>query len=166
MDPLSLTASIIAVATLATKTSQAFFNLRVACKRLPGRLHAPSNEVADLELVLQQVALVVEKRAHGPSPVVENQQSSIPHLLNQANVKLDQLRPIIQKITKACLANKLSLFQVHAWRRNQSRLLTLQEDIKTIKCSLNVLLGASNSQVFLHLIVKPCTLGCTVEPQI
>ena len=66
MDPVSLTASIIAVAGLAAKTGRAFYDLRSACKSLPGRLHALSNEVVDLELVLHQVAALAEKRAQDP----------------------------------------------------------------------------------------------------
>ena len=146
MDPLSLTASIITIAALANSTSQAFIDLRTVCKDLPGRLHALSNEVADFELVIQQVALLVEKRAQGS--YVEDQHSNILHLLKQANVKLDELRSIIEKLTKFSVKNKISLFKLHAWRRDQPKLLALQEDIKTIKCSLNILLGASNSQVF------------------
>ena len=61
MDPLSVTAGIIAVAGLAAKSGLAFHNLRTACKSLSGRLHALSNEVVDIELVLRQVAPVVEK---------------------------------------------------------------------------------------------------------
>lgn len=66
MDPLSIGASVITVAALAAKTGSAFHHLRSACKTLPGRLHALSNEVTNIELVLRQVAAVVEKRAQDP----------------------------------------------------------------------------------------------------
>ncbi|KAF3897021.1 hypothetical protein GTR04_0360 [Trichophyton interdigitale] len=50
MDPLSVTASIIAVGTVAGKICSAFTELRSLCRSLPGRLHALNNEVADLEI--------------------------------------------------------------------------------------------------------------------
>ncbi len=145
MDPLSLTAGIIAVAGLAAKTGIAFNDLRTACKTLPGRLHALSNEVVDIELVLRQVALVVDKREK--DPFFKQQQANIPHLLKQARTKLDELRAIVVKLTEVSANTKIALFRVAAWRRDQPKLLALQEDIKTVKCSLNIMLGASNSYV-------------------
>ena len=143
MDPLSLAASIIAVAGLAAKTACAFDELRVTCKTLPGRLHALSNEVSDLELVLRQVASVFDERAN--DPILKDNQCYIPQLLKQAHSKLEELRTIIQKLCKTCEEAKIPLLNVHAWRRDQSKLQVLQDDIKTIKYSLNVMLGASNS---------------------
>ena len=143
MDPISLGASVITVAALAAKTGCAFHQLRSACKTLPGRLHALSNEVTDIELVLRQVAAIVEKRAR--DPILRDQRENIPLLLNQARTKLDELTKIVHKLQDVSAHTRIPLFKLAAWRREQPRLLALQEDIKTIKCSLNVLLGASNS---------------------
>lgn len=143
MDPLSLTASIITVAGLAAKTGLAFHDLRTACKSLPGRLDALNNEVVDIELVLRQVAPVVEKRAADPD--FKDQQANIRHLIRQAQTKLEELRTIVKKLTEVAASVKIPLFRVAAWRRDQPKLLALQEDIKTVKCSLNIMLGASNS---------------------
>jgi len=143
MDPLSLTASIITVASLAASTCRAFHDLRTACKTLPGRLHALSNEVTDLELVLHQVASLVQERAQDPT--FPDQQAYIPQLLKQAQAKLEELRSILRKITNICAKTTGPLFRVHAWRKDQPKLQVLQEDIRSVKCSLNILLGASNS---------------------
>jgi hypothetical protein len=143
MDPLSVTASIVAIATLAGQTCSAFAELRALCRSLPGRLHAVSNEVADLELVLLQVASAVEDRACLP----ESNLSAIPHLLRQATAKLVELKGIVGKLAAACRESKIPILGVHAWRKEQGRLQALQEDIRTVKCSLNIMLGASNSYV-------------------
>lgn len=87
MNPLSITASVITVASLAASTGRAFSDLRALSKTLPGRLHALSNEVTDIELILYQVASVLEKRAS--DPVLQDQQADIPQLLKQAQAKLD-----------------------------------------------------------------------------
>ena len=143
MDPLSLAASVITVAGLAAKTARVFNDLRVSCKTLPGRLHALSNEVSDLELVLRQVASVVERR--DSDPILRDDQFHIPQLMKQARSKLEELRAIVQRLCDICAETKIPLLNVHAWRKDQPKLQVLQEDIKTVKCSLNILLGASNS---------------------
>ena len=145
MDPLSITASILAVAGAAATTGKAFSQLRLLCKTLPGRLHALSNEVADIELVLCQVAALVEDRRN--DPIIKDQQTNISHLLERAQARLDELRAILQKLTDICEETKVSIFRIHAWRKDQPRLQLIQEDIKSVKCSLNIMLGASNSCV-------------------
>ncbi|KAI9843806.1 MAG: hypothetical protein M1837_006066 [Sclerophora amabilis] len=157
MDPFSITASIITVATLAASTGRAFGDLRDLCKTLPGRLHALSNEVADIELVLHQVASVVEKRAC--NSILQDQHDNIPQLLKQGQAKLEELRTIIQKITEVCRRTKIPLLRVHSWRKDQPKLQALQEDIKIVKCSLNVMLGASNSQDMMRIRVDLHTMS-------
>lgn len=147
MDPLSITASIIAVAGLAASTGRAFQELRSLCKTLPGRLHALSNEVADIELVLNQVAAVFEER--GNDPILRTHVSSIPKLVAGANSKLEELRSIIQRLSQLCRSSRAPLYGAYIWRKDQPRLQALQEDIRSIKCSLNILLGASNSYVYI-----------------
>jgi enamine deaminase RidA (YjgF/YER057c/UK114 family) len=71
MDPISVTASVIAVATLAAQIAAALSDLRTLCKQLPGRLHALSNEVSDVEVVLIQVAKVIEERSCSPIATAE-----------------------------------------------------------------------------------------------
>ena len=145
MDPLSITASIIAVAGLAASTGRAFRDLRALCKTLPGRLHALSNEVADIELVLYQVASVHRERAN--DPILRQNRSGIPLLLQEAKDRLEDLRDVVRKLIELGAQTKVPLFQAYAWRKEQTRLQALQEDIRTIKCNLNILLGASNSYV-------------------
>ncbi|KAL9043664.1 MAG: hypothetical protein Q9214_003154 [Letrouitia sp. 1 TL-2023] len=159
MDPLSLTASVIAVAGLAAKTGIAFNDLRTACKTLPGRLHALSNEVVDIELVLRQVAVVVDKREK--DPLFKDQQANIPHLLKQARTKLDELRSIVDKLIEVSASIKIPLFRVAVWRKDKPKLLALQEDIKTVKCSLNVMLGASNSDDMTRIRVDLKAISMT-----
>lgn len=143
MDPLSITASAITVAGIASATCTAFADLRSLCKSLPGRLHALNNEVTDIEVVLVQVAKVFKERAC--STISEKQQEAVPRLLDQAKAKLSELQIIVQQLTNYCHRSKILVFQAHAWRKEQPKLKALQDDIKIIKCNLNIMLGASNS---------------------
>lgn len=142
MDPLSIAASAVTVAALAAHTCQAFADLRSLCKSLPGRLHALNNEVTDIELILNQVATVFNERA---SSISDTQLQAIPRLLDQASIKLSELQNRLEQLTKLCERTKIVVFQAHAWRKEQSKFQDLQEGIRTIKCNLNVVLGASNS---------------------
>lgn len=143
MDPLSIAAGAIAVATLAAQICSAFADLRSLCRSLPGRLHALNNEVADLELVLFQLVSLIEERACLP----ESKQSTIPHLLKQARIKLVEVKRIVEQLVIACRDAKFLVIGANAWRKEQSKLQELQEDIRTVKCSLNMMLAASNSYV-------------------
>ena len=144
MDPLSITAAIVVIGAAASATSNAFKELRGIYKNLPGRLHALSNEVADLELVLGEVTALTEKRASDPT--FKEREVHIQHLLNQADTKLTELKTILDTITCIVKTAKVPVFRAHAWRKNQPRLQALQKDIKTIKCNLNIMLGTSNSR--------------------
>ena len=141
MDPLSITASAIAIATLASRVCGAFGELRSLCRSLPGQLAAANNEVADLEIVLYEVASLVEKRAALP----DSKQSPIPHLLKQANAKLCELQAVVARLRASCRHVRHPLLTASMLRKEQGPLRSLQEDLRSIKCNLNVLLGASNS---------------------
>jgi ankyrin repeat protein len=151
MDPLSITAAIVGIGAVATSTSRAFKELRDLCKTLPGRLHALSNEVSDIQLVIHRLASLIEERASDRA--LKDQETSLQHLLNQAGSKLSELKTIVETLTAVIKTAKIPVFRAHAWRKNQPRLQALQEDIKTIKCSLNIMLGASNSQDMMRIRV-------------
>lgn len=85
MDPLSISASVIAIATLAAQNCSALSDLRSICQNLPGRLHAVNNEVADLNFVLLQISLLFNDRACLPG----SKMFAIPHFLKQADKKTD-----------------------------------------------------------------------------
>jgi hypothetical protein len=135
---------VIAVATVAGQIGLVFAELRKRCRELPGRLHALNNEVADIEVVLYQVAAVVKDRSSLPA----SDQTAIPQLLKQAKTKLSELNEIIGRLAATCDRKKVIL-RASAWRKEQPKLQALQEDIKTVKCNLNIMLGASNSYVIL-----------------
>ena len=144
MDPLSITAAIVGIGAVATSTSRAFKDLRNLCKTLPGRLHALSNEVSDLELVLFQVGSLIEKRA--ADPAIRKQEAYIRELLDEAGSKLRELKDIVEALTAVERTSKAPILQARTWRKDQPRLQLLQEEIRNVKCSLNIMLGASNSQ--------------------
>jgi hypothetical protein len=145
MDPLSIIPGVIAVATTATKVSSALSDLRRLCKTLPNRLHALNNEISDIEVVLYQVAKVVEERSCSLIAMTETDRDTIPQILKKAETKLTELKEIIDRISLATTRGSVALLRAGLWRKEQPKLEALQEDIKAIKSNLNVILGASNS---------------------
>ena len=160
MDPLSISTAILGIAAIAASTARSFEALRALCKTLPGRLHALSNEVSDIELVLNQVASVVEERA--ADPTFRHKEAHLQTLLDQAGSKLGELRTIIETLTEICKTTRIPIFRVHAWRKNQPRLQTLQEDIRTVKYNLNIMLGASNSLDMMRIRVDLETMSTAI----
>jgi hypothetical protein len=145
MDPLSFTASLIAVTTLVAQCSDAFCKLRDVCKTLPGRLHALNNEIADLHGVLNDVTALMYERDRNSIP--QDEQTNIIRITSHLNAELAELKSIVEKLTASCDQSPIPLLQAKAWSRVQKKLLSVQEDIRTAKSQLNILLGASNSYV-------------------
>ena len=143
MDPLSLTASIVAVATVAGQTCQGFQKLRDLHKSVPGRVHALHNEVVDLEVVLYQLAAAVREREALPSSARER--ADLERLLRRAETKLVELDAIVSRLVSTCIETKIAILRGPRWQREHDKIQLLQGDIKSIKSSLNVILGASNS---------------------
>ena len=158
MDPLSIAASAVTVAALAASTCRTISELCSFCKSLPDRFDALNNEVADTEIVLAQLATVFSKRT---SLVEEAEQQVILELLSQASVALSQLQDILKRFTGLRDRSKSVLIQAHAWRKEQSNLERLQAELKRVKCTLGIMLGASNSygQPFFH-VKHPLGTSC------
>jgi hypothetical protein len=145
MDPLSFTASIIAVTTLTAQCMKAFSALRSACRNLPDRLHALNNEVTNTHAVLTDVATLLAER--GKSSIPEDEQSNASLNVAHLTIKLTELKGIVDSLTVSCRRNRIPWAQAMAWSKMQGRLSSLQEDIKSAKSRLNILMCASNSYV-------------------
>ncbi|KAF7939982.1 uncharacterized protein EAE98_000109 [Botrytis deweyae] len=163
MDPLSVTASVIAVAALAGQIGSALSELRALCKQLPGRLHALSNEISDIEVVLYQVGRVVEERSKSSVQISRTDTISIPKILQRAELKLKELKTIIDRLTALTTKNGVIIFQIRLWQKEQSKIQSLQEEIREIKSSFNVILGASNSREMMHVRLDLETLSTVTK---
>lgn len=143
MDPLSVSSSIAGIVTLASQICVIISELRHDCAALPGRIHALSNEVEDLRVVLYEVGNVVKDRAVGGT--INNVETEILELLSQGKKHLFQVRSILGRVRLTGQKRREAIFRTLAWRKKQKSIALLQYDINRIKSSLNVLVGASNS---------------------
>jgi enamine deaminase RidA (YjgF/YER057c/UK114 family) len=142
MDPLSITAGVIAVGTLTAQVSKAFSHLRKVCKELLDRLHALGNDVTDLSAVIKDVDAIATDPAANVAPA---DQTSISVTLGSLQSKLPELKEIIHNLSNACEQTRVPLIKARQWSKAQVKLQRLQEEIKTHKSHLNIALSASNS---------------------
>ena len=104
-------------------------------------MHALSNEVADLQLVLQYLSAVTDERRQQTS----DDQLHIPILVSQAEEILQEIKKIVEALTKICASSNRVFLRASQWRKFDPKLRSLKDAINAIKSSINLLIGASNS---------------------
>ena len=140
-DPLSITASVIAVATAAGQISKAISRLR-HIGEVPGRVYALKNEVSDLEVVLRQVGHALEQKSLDP----DNGQGSLEQILARTKGHLVDLAKGLERVENACAGGKVKIISKSAvWWKEKALFQGFHEDIRSVKATLNLMLGAANS---------------------
>lgn len=144
-DPLSFAASINAIAGVAGAITSTISRLR-SIQALPARLHAVSNEVADLEVVLRQVAANVTERKASLLPG-SGDEDALPDVLRRANEKLLELKDTLDRVIKSCVSgNGRFVSRARAWYGEKPKIQELQGELHTIKASLNIMLASAQSR--------------------
>ncbi|KAL9631550.1 MAG: hypothetical protein Q9164_005828 [Protoblastenia rupestris] len=143
MHLLCVTTSAVTVATLAARICLVFSEWRSLCRSLPGRMHASSNEIADIELVLQQVASVFKERG---ASISEQDQQAVSRLLAQAESKLSELQVTAEELARVCRNTKNFPYQAYTWRKEKPKLRELQEDIHSNLQNLSHITCQATSQ--------------------
>ncbi|KAJ5715265.1 ankyrin repeat containing protein [Penicillium malachiteum] len=147
MDPLSFTASLLAVATLAASVTTALSNLRHVGE-LPGRLHAINNEVTDLEVILRQIG---SKFTETHSSPLRGNPNSLLDVLRRAESKLRELDAIVARLMRSCVRNGKFLVRAKVWMTEKPKLQAFQEELHDIKATLNLILGLVHSQDMMRV---------------
>jgi hypothetical protein len=142
-DPLSLGASVLAIATAAVQISKAISRLR-HFGEVPSQVYALKNEVTDLEVVLRQLSHALEQKPWA----LNTGQGPLESVLSQARSRLADLARALEQIAHTLDTGKTKITGRNAlWWKWKTLFQTFQEDIRSIKTTLTVILGASNSCV-------------------
>ncbi len=160
MDPLSISTAVIALATFAEQTRRSLNRLRSEFKALPGRLDATNNDVADLEILLNQLAGLIKERHADPMFGAEGAYDQIADLVHRGRQHLHDLRDVVSQIEKAGAQSRTAAIQrLRTWRKHLPRLNDIQERIVATKSSVHLILGAAHSLVLvpLHLHFSLCS---------
>ncbi|KAF1998176.1 hypothetical protein P154DRAFT_263763 [Amniculicola lignicola CBS 123094] len=145
-DPVSLIASIIAIATAAAQIGKAIARLR-AFGEVPNQIFALKNEVADLEVVLRQVGAAIQQK----SLVPDNERASLEQVLAGTKACLLDLAKALEKFASACAAPGSAIDRGRLRWKGKPRFEGYQEKIRGVKETLNLILGASNSHDLRHI---------------
>ncbi|KAI4671320.1 uncharacterized protein J4E88_009354 [Alternaria novae-zelandiae] len=141
-DPISLVASVLAIATAAAQIGKAISRLR-AFGEVPKQAYALKNEITDLELVLRQISAALQQRTISS----EAGEESLAPILTRTKAYLSDLAKALEKFADLCAGHGTSTAIDRSILRYKGKALLqgFQEKIRTVKESLNMMLGASNS---------------------
>lgn len=134
----SVVASVIALATAAAHGISRLQHFG----EVPGRVYALKNEISDLEGVLREVGYALEQKSLAP----DNEQGSLEQILVRTKGHLADLAKALERVANACAGAKFKVISKSAiWWKEKTLFQGFQEDIRSVKATLNLMLGAANS---------------------
>ncbi|KZM20612.1 uncharacterized protein EKO05_0010889 [Ascochyta rabiei] len=143
MDPLSITASILAIITASEKTVKGLAKLR-SFKHAVTEFSALINEVSDLRLILTQVGLLGAQLEQdlNEGPVI-----ALRSLLRRAEQQVQDLEEYVQYDLSKPDVDAPGGVKVKkkSWALHQEKLLNIQQGIKTTRLNLGTALGVVTS---------------------
>ncbi|MCJ1234326.1 hypothetical protein MMC14_002285 [Varicellaria rhodocarpa] len=147
MDPLSLTASIIAIIGVGGEAAKAVRKL-ASLKGAPSLVLALNNEISDLYLVVLAIRDVHQRQraSSALSPNNASTDDTITSTLLRANEKVLELRALHQRLTSWTTGpSGLSTLNKASWLREQKNVKKMQEDLRTVRLKLSTTRGILNS---------------------
>ena len=175
MNPLSLTASIIAVIGVGGQAARAVRKL-ASLKGASDTVLALNNEISDLRLVVLAIQDIFQKQQTngvqfpGSTASEVDINASVTSSLRHAKEKSVELDALYRRLsTSAPGTNGPASLPVNrvAWLREQRRIRQMQEDLRDVRLKLNATLGVLNSYVGgSHFNAWHLKLGyeCSFEP--
>ncbi|KAF2261005.1 ankyrin [Lojkania enalia] len=145
-DPVSLAASIIALATAAAQISKAVSRLR-AFGEVPAQVYALKNEVSDLEVVLRQVGYALEQK----TLAAEAEQGSLEPILARTKGHLTTLAQALERFAEQVSGNKKFFSRPGLRWKGKEIFQRHQDNLRDVKSALNLIVGASNSRDLHHI---------------
>ena len=141
MDPLSLTASLIAIVGATGRISKTIQKI-VSIRGAPDVVSALSNEISDLRLVLQAVETLLQRGSTFPSPFY----SSLRASLDRARAQMLELETIVeyQIMTTAGANNEPKVNRI-VWTRRRGQIQRIQDELRLARLDISTVLGAATS---------------------
>ncbi|KAL9096637.1 MAG: hypothetical protein Q9165_001124 [Trypethelium subeluteriae] len=158
MDPLSVSASILAVVGAANTAVKVINKLHDAPSEVCGLLE----EISDLQGVLAGLhTMVPNLSAEANSPTKRLLTQSLSDLLDRAKSKIVELGGIIHGILdRPATENAKAKVSRVSWLMEKSKVRKLQEDIRSVKLSLALLLGAVTSDNISKVQAQVIEFSC------
>jgi ankyrin repeat protein len=164
MDPLSFSASLIAVIGAASTAAEQLERLRKCWTEAPDMLFTLSNDISDLELVLT----VCKRAIQDVDEHANLRWRSSFHLASQtvtkAETRLTELAEVLSMCLKpANIIGAIHLFQIDRWkwtREGSKKAARIQKDLRKISRDLVMILDAAgiSATANLHLSVHQISI--------
>ena len=144
MDPLSITASIIAVIGAGGETAKVVRHL-ASMKGAPALLLALNNEIADLHLAVQAIQDILQKQSAAQRALDASVSASVANSLQLVNVKVMELEALHRRLQRQSPGIAPYELNKTAWLRQQKRVKRLQDDLQSVRINLGLCLGLLSS---------------------
>ncbi|KAL6716981.1 hypothetical protein ACLMJK_004895 [Lecanora helva] len=153
MDPVSVAASLLTLLGAASTAGRALEHLS-NIRHAPDQLLALMNEVADLRVVLSKARETVQERS-----VVSQDCTSLGKIVERANQKVRELNRLIYRdlVKKGCHFEDDKPKASHvAFFRHHGKIKALKEEIREVKLSLLIAIGALTFADVSQLKLRLC----------
>ena len=165
MDPLSITASVIAIVQAVNKTVSICLSFRAALKESPARLVRLIDETRNLRDILEALQLALDTSTSIPSgtggvAIYEKVWQSIQHIVPQCQSIMDELDERLQKPAPAALKSSHTMEKAATairWMYIEPQIKAYLERIE--RCKSQLILGLSLHQSALLLYVRTVTIS-------
>ena len=129
--------SIVAVAGTGCKLVSTLTTFTKTLRDVPTELLALSNEVSELNLLLD----------HGSHVEGAGKSAAVTEFVNQARIKLDRLQTMVNRWGEPSQSQGRDYFDIKRldrvrWLKDRSQVLQLQKDLRRLRDELSVALGA------------------------
>jgi hypothetical protein len=139
MDPLSITASVIAIVGVA---NSCVTNLR-ASAQASADIQSLVNDISDLNIVLTQVIVLCQHCQQVDNDVTKGSLIALKSLLKHAEDHLLELHSIVQKSLEGSSSARRKVSHLR-WIRNKARVIQLQDRIRSTRLNLSIVIGTAN----------------------
>ena len=139
-DPLSATASAITVIALCTQCMKQLRSLICSLRDVPNELVALSNEISDLELILEEVKDTSESIEKNPAGNLRSA-NLISEQLEKAKSTMNELDELTKKFAKV-RPGKMQM-ERFAWLSKGTDVKVLQKKLQKVKSNLSTLLATN-----------------------
>ena len=134
-DPLSITASIIAVVGAAEGVTRTLSKIK-SLRKAPDELLALINEVSDLKIILRDVQSYIARNTQRPQ-ISQEELDNISTLVNRAKDKLLELdKPIQYKLVKPESISDQIKVSRREWIKAKNTIEKFQQGLRDIRLNI------------------------------
>ncbi|KAL9119292.1 MAG: hypothetical protein Q9187_004154 [Circinaria calcarea] len=150
MDPLSVTAGIVAVVGAASSVGRTLGKLALL-RGAPNTIRALNNEIEDLRLLLQEIDTLLRRDIDSSGPPLHQ---SLSGSLQRAKEKLLELEGILEYQIMIVGDHGNATVNRFAWARQQTTVQRIQGDLRSIRLDLVAALGLLNASTSYRIVTR------------